>query len=376
MSVQVKICGINDAAAFDAAVAAGADWLGFNFFPPSPRYVAPSRAAELAARSSGGPLRVGLFVDATPAAISAVLEHVRLDVLQLYGSADLAALRAGFGLPVWRPLGVAGVPDLPASAGGADRLLLEAKPPPEATRPGGNALRFDWSLLRGWRAPAPWILAGGLTVTNVAEAIGTTGATAVDVSSGVERERGVKDPALIRAFIAAARSAVGFRRATPADAAALGDAHVRAWHEAYAGLVPDAALAALDAGERSAMWRDALAKGAAVWLAERNGGIAGFVSSGPRRDDSLPCSGEIYALYVLQAAQRQGIGRALIGHAARDLLAQGHGSAVLWVMEGNTAARCFYEALGGREVARREQRRDGFSATGIAYAWDDVTVLA
>jgi phosphoribosylanthranilate isomerase len=203
--VRVKICGINDAAAFDAVVAAGADYVGLNFFPPSPRYVTPAQAAALSARHPAGPLRVGLFVDPTAEAIAAALDAVRLDALQLYGRMDIAALRERFGLPVWRAIGVDAAADLPHDAGGADALLLEAKPPPAATRPGGNAARFDWSLLRHWTAPAPWVLAGGLTPDNVAEAIRMTGATTVDVSSGVERSRGVKDPALIRAFIANAR---------------------------------------------------------------------------------------------------------------------------------------------------------------------------
>ncbi len=205
VTVTVKICGINDPVAFDAALDAGADWVGFNFFPPSPRYVTPARAAELSARSPGGPPRVGLFVDPTPAAIAAVLDTIRLDALQLYGALDLPAMRARFGLPVWQAVGVTSVADLPATSGGADRLLVEAKAPPGATRPGGNAVRFDWSILRGWMPPVAWTLAGGLTVDNVAEAIRISGASAVDVSSGVERTHGVKDPALIRAFIANAR---------------------------------------------------------------------------------------------------------------------------------------------------------------------------
>ena len=205
--VRVKICGINDPDAFDAAIAAGADWVGFNFFPPSPRYITPSQAATLSARSPGGPPRVGLFVDATPEAITAVLDTVRLDALQLYGAVDLPALHDRFGLPLWRPVGIASAADVPAVSGGADVLLLEAQPPPKATRPGGNATTFDWSLLRGWIAPAPWILAGGLTPENIAEAICASGAPAVDVSSGVESRRGIKDPALIRAFIANARAA-------------------------------------------------------------------------------------------------------------------------------------------------------------------------
>ncbi len=208
MTAKVKICGINDPVAFDTAVEGGADWIGFVFFPASPRFVPPARAAELSARSSGGPSRVGLFVDPTAEAIEAALREIRLDVLQLYGAAEsIPALRARFGLPVWRAKGVAAAADLPTDTGGADAWLLEAKPPAEATRPGGNAVSFDWSILRGWTAPGPWLLAGGLRPDNVAEAIRVTGATAVDVSSGVERTRGMKDPELIRAFIRNAKAA-------------------------------------------------------------------------------------------------------------------------------------------------------------------------
>jgi phosphoribosylanthranilate isomerase len=207
MTVRVKICGINDPMAFDAAIAAGADWVGFNFFARSPRYVTPAQAAELSTRAPAGPPRVGLFVDPTPEAIANALDSVRLDILQLYGALDLPALRARFGLQIWHAVGIASGADLPTAAGGADRLVMEAKPPPDATRPGGNAIRFDWSLLRGWTAPAPWILAGGLTADNVGEAMHIAGAYAVDVSSGVESRRGIKDPALIRAFIAAVRRA-------------------------------------------------------------------------------------------------------------------------------------------------------------------------
>jgi phosphoribosylanthranilate isomerase len=203
--VRVKICGINHPTGFDAAISAGADWVGFNFFPPSPRHVTPAQAAALSARSPGGPLRVGLFVAPTPEAIAATVDVVRLDILQIYGAPDLPGVHARFGLPIWHAVGIATADDLPVASHGADMLVMEAKPPPEATRPGGNAVRFDWLLLNGWTAPVPWILAGGLTVENVAEAIRISGAEAVDVSSGVERTRGVKDPALIRAFIANAR---------------------------------------------------------------------------------------------------------------------------------------------------------------------------
>jgi len=199
--VRVKICGLNSEAAFDAAVAAGADWVGFVFFPPSPRFVTPARAAALSARLTGGPPRVGLFVDTTEAAIAEVLASVPLDILQVYGAVDPAALRARFGRTVWRAVGVSAAADLPRQMGGADALLLDAKPPKDATRPGGNASPFDWTIMRGWAAPGPWLLAGGLSVDNVAEAIRLTRPPAVDVSSGVESAPGVKDPDLIRAFV-------------------------------------------------------------------------------------------------------------------------------------------------------------------------------
>lgn len=204
---KVKICGINDPAAFDTAVEAGADWVGFVFFPPSPRYVTAEAAATLSRRVGGGPPRIGLFVKPSLDDIVRVLDTVPLDGLQVYDPVDaLADIKTRTGLPVWRAIGVSEVADLPASSLGADRLVIEAKPPAGATRPGGNAVTFDWPILRGWKAPAPWILAGGLTPENVAEAIRETGAEAVDVSSGVESRKGVKDPALIRAFIAAAKS--------------------------------------------------------------------------------------------------------------------------------------------------------------------------
>jgi phosphoribosylanthranilate isomerase len=204
--MKVKICGINDAASFDTVIDAGADWVGFVFFPPSPRYITPEAAAALSARAPGGPPRVGLFVNPTAEQIAATLDVVRLDILQLYG-ADTGAMRAHFGLPIWRAVGVDSPADLTTDSHGADRLLIEAKPPPDATRPGGNAVSFDWTLLHGWKSPVPWVLAGGLTPANVAAAIRETGARAVDVSSGVEKAKGVKDPALIRAFIANARAA-------------------------------------------------------------------------------------------------------------------------------------------------------------------------
>jgi phosphoribosylanthranilate isomerase len=207
---RVKICGINDPAAFDTAVEAGADWVGFVFFPPSPRYVTPAAAAALSGRIADGPPRVGLFVDPDAAAIDRVLDTMKLDILQIYGALDdLPAIRARFGLPVWRAVGITSAADLPSDALGADRILLEAKPPSGANRPGGNATTFDWRIVRGWLPPAPWVLAGGLTPDNVATAIRETGADAVDVSSGVESSKGVKDAGLIRQFIAAAKGTAG-----------------------------------------------------------------------------------------------------------------------------------------------------------------------
>ena len=203
---RVKICGINHPDAIDAAVEGGADWIGFVFFPPSPRFITPAMARVLSARWPDGPPRVGLFVTPDEDAIAAVLAEVHLDILQIYGvEAALPALRRRFGRPIWRPAGVTVAADLPESLGGADALLVEAKPPQDATRPGGNAIRFDWALTKGWHAPGPWVLAGGLDPDNVAEAVRSSGAGAVDVSSGVERAKGVKDPALIRAFIQNAR---------------------------------------------------------------------------------------------------------------------------------------------------------------------------
>jgi len=205
---RVKVCGIASADGFDAAVAAGADWVGFVFFPASPRAVTPAQAANLSARHEGGPQRVGLFVEPQDDDVAAALAAVRLDVLQLYvPPARAAGLRARFAIPVWRAVGIVARPDLPATAEGIDGLVIEPKPPPGATRPGGNAVALDWSLTAGWRAPAPWLLAGGLTVENVAAAIRASGAAAVDVSSGVERARGVKDAGLIAAFVAAAKAA-------------------------------------------------------------------------------------------------------------------------------------------------------------------------
>lgn len=205
---EVKICGIRDPAAMDAAAGAGAEWVGFVFFASSPRAVLPAEAAALAARHPDGPKPVGLVVDPTDAEITAILAQVPLQALQVHAApARAAEIQQRFGVPVWLAVGIAAAADLPAAAPGVSRLLLDHKAPPDATLPGGNATAFDWSVLHGWQAPLPWMLAGGLTPKTVAAAIRITGAPGVDVSSGVERSRGVKDPALIHAFVAAARGA-------------------------------------------------------------------------------------------------------------------------------------------------------------------------
>jgi phosphoribosylanthranilate isomerase len=214
---EVKICGLNDRAGLDAAVAARADMVGLVFFAASPRALTPEQAAALSAHApapeQGGPVRVGLFVDASDDTIAATLASVPLGIIQLHGDETperAAAVRARFGLPVMKALGIGSASDLEVLAGYApvvDRFLLDAKAPPGATRPGGNAAAFDWSILAGRRIPRPWLLAGGLTAGNVAEAIRVAGAPGVDVSSGVERAKGVKDPEQIADFVRAARGA-------------------------------------------------------------------------------------------------------------------------------------------------------------------------
>jgi phosphoribosylanthranilate isomerase len=207
VKTKVKICGIKTADAFDAVVESGAEFLGFNFFPPSPRFVSPDQAAALSARHPGGPQRVGLFVSPSGDDIRAVLAQTGLDILQIYAdSARCQALRAEFTLPVWRAVGVSSPADLPAGDEGLDGFVIESKPPPSATRPGGNAAAIDILLLAGWTAPGFWLVAGGLTPSNVAGVIAATDAPGVDVSSGVETETGVKSPALIRRFVLSARS--------------------------------------------------------------------------------------------------------------------------------------------------------------------------
>jgi phosphoribosylanthranilate isomerase len=206
----VKICGLRDSANIRAAAQAGARYVGFVFFPKSPRHIEFRDAAALATTVPMGICKVALTVNADDAMLDALTQAVPLDMLQLHGSESperVAQVKARYGLPVMKAIGVAERADLAQLdlyAGVADQLLVDAKPPKGADLPGGNGLAFDWQLLAGrvWRSP--WMLAGGLTPDNVAEAIKRTGARQVDVSSGVEREVGVKDPDLIRALIQAA----------------------------------------------------------------------------------------------------------------------------------------------------------------------------
>lgn len=210
MRLRVKICGLRTPATVAAAVDAGAAYLGFVFFPKSPRHVTPAEAAALALPVPPGVAKVGLVVDADDGLLDAITAQVPLDMIQLHGSespARVQAVRARFGLPVMKAVGIAGpgdLEDLAAQARVADQILVDAKVPKDAALPGGNGLSFDWRLLAGRRWPVPWMLAGGLTAANVGEAAGLTGARQLDVSSGVESAPGVKDPALIRAFLAAA----------------------------------------------------------------------------------------------------------------------------------------------------------------------------
>ncbi len=208
--MRVKICGINSADAFDAATEAGADWIGFVFTPASPRAVTSAEAAALSDRLAGGPARVGLFVNPDDDALRSVLDRMALDALQLYAPpARCAAIAALTGLPVWRSIAIATRSDLPATPDG-DAWVIEPRPAAGAPRPGGLGHTMDWTLLHGWHTHHPWLLAGGLTPTNVSQAIAQSGARAVDVSSGVESTKGVKEPILIRDFIKQAKQAVLF----------------------------------------------------------------------------------------------------------------------------------------------------------------------
>lgn len=209
--IRVKICGLRTVADVAAAAAAGAAYAGFVFFAKSPRHLTIAQARELAIAAPVGLAKVALVVDADDAALDAIIEAVPLDMLQLHGHETpdrVAEVRARYGLPVMKAVGVADEGDLAAVfeySTVADQLLIDAKPPKGATLPGGNGLSFDWRLVAQRRWLRPWMLAGGLTPDNVAEAIRLTNARQVDVSSGVESAPGVKDAARMADFVAAAR---------------------------------------------------------------------------------------------------------------------------------------------------------------------------
>jgi phosphoribosylanthranilate isomerase len=221
--IEVKICGIKDLAAMDAALAAGADLVGLVFFPPSPRAVTMDLAAKLAARVRGRALIVALTVDADDRWLADIVDHAKPDLVQLHGKETrerVTAIRTRFGRPVMKAIPVAEAGDLRFVSdyeAVADRILFDARSPQDATRPGGHGRAFDWTLLTRLARQKPMMLSGGLTPENVAEAIRIVRPDAVDVSSGVERAPGEKDAEKIRNFVKNARNA----------AAALGDSHKR-----------------------------------------------------------------------------------------------------------------------------------------------------
>lgn len=211
MLTQIKICGLTTAAAVDAAIAQRADHVGLVFFAQSPRNLSLSDANALASRVAGRTRTVGVFVDPDDALLTAAVSAGPLDVIQLHGHetpARVAAVRSLSGLPVWKAIAVRTVADIAAADryhGAADLLLFDAKTPDGAALPGGMGVRFDWTLLAGYRGATAWGLSGGLSPANIAEALSVTAAPLVDVSSGVESEPGIKDVDKIAAFAYAVR---------------------------------------------------------------------------------------------------------------------------------------------------------------------------
>jgi phosphoribosylanthranilate isomerase len=212
MSLLIKICGLTTRETLDAALAAGADMVGFVFFPPSPRHLGLGAARELGLAVDGRALKVALSVDADDATIENIVETLRPDLLQLHGresTARIRDLKSRFGLPVMKAIPVEAAADLAPLAGYAavcDRILFDARAPKGATRPGGLGATFDWHLLENLALERPFMVSGGLSIDNVAEAVRITRADGVDVSSGVERAPGVKDCDMIRDFVRAARA--------------------------------------------------------------------------------------------------------------------------------------------------------------------------
>lgn len=217
MTLLVKICGLSTPETLGVALDAGADLVGFVFFPPSPRHLDLAAARVLARGVADRAGKVALTVDADDTLLAAIVEAIEPDMLQLHGSETserVTAVKSRFGLPVMKAVPVAEAADLakvPVYAAVADRLLFDAQAPREATRPGGLGQPFDWRLLENFEPGVPFMLSGGLDAGNVATALAVTRAPAVDVSSGVERAPGIKDPDRIRAFIRAARQAAEAR---------------------------------------------------------------------------------------------------------------------------------------------------------------------
>ena len=212
-SLTIKLCGLSTPATLEAALDCGADMVGFVFFPPSPRHIGFEQARDLAGITGSRALKVALSVDADDAFLDEIVGALAPDILQLHGREPperVAAIRARHGLPVMKALGVSAEADfasLSAYEAVADRILFDAKPPKDATRPGGNGHAFDWGLLRSRAFQKPWMLSGGLNGQTIEAAIAATRPPGIDVSSGVESAPGVKDPALIEAFMARARAA-------------------------------------------------------------------------------------------------------------------------------------------------------------------------
>ncbi len=212
MSLIVKICGLSTPETLDAALVGGADMVGFVFFPPSPRHVTLDVARALGKQAKGRAVKVALSVDADDADLENSIDALKPDILQLHGKESVARVRdikQRFGLPVMKALAVetrADLAALPGYAAVCDRILFDAKPPKDATRPGGLGAVFDWHLLEGLDLKLPFMVSGGLNAANVAEALRITRAGGVDISSGVESAPGIKDPDMIRAFIRAARA--------------------------------------------------------------------------------------------------------------------------------------------------------------------------
>ena len=218
MSLIVKICGLSTRETLDVALDAGADMVGFVFFPPSPRHLSLEKARELGKQAKGRAVKVALSVDADDATLANIVDVLQPDILQLHGKETVARVRdikQKFALPVMKALAVetaADLASLPGYAAVADRILFDARAPKQATRPGGLGAVFDWHVLENLDLKLPFMVSGGLNAGNVAEAVRVTRAGGVDVSSGVESTLGIKDPDMIRAFIRAAR---GFNSVMP-----------------------------------------------------------------------------------------------------------------------------------------------------------------